>query len=113
MPPAPLPPATAAAPWLQPAAPQTPVADNVAALIEQGMENSRRNDFAGAIATFNEVIRLDRNSAAGFYHRAAVYYNMGDYDRAIQDYDQVLQIEPQNKLAVLFRNMAYEKKRQP
>ena len=112
IPPAPMPPAISASPQLQPPVPQIMAAENLSVLIEQGIERNRRNDYAGALAVFNQVIRLDGNSTAALYQRAAVYYNMGDYDRAIQDYDHVLRIEPKNNMASLFRNMAYEKKNQ-
>jgi len=45
-----------------------------------------------AIHDFGDVIRLDPSDVKGYYKRGAAYSGLGQYQRAIQDYDKAIQI---------------------
>ncbi len=45
-----------------------------------------------------------------FHNRAALYFAKGDYDRAIGDLDQVLQLDPKNAMAFNSRGLGYAAK---
>lgn len=48
---------------------------------------------------FNNALRIKPESEEALYGRAMFLQENGDYDRAIQDYTQILKINPRNKNA--------------
>jgi uncharacterized caspase-like protein len=55
----------------------------------------RREDYDNAIKDFNKVLELETNTAARafiFNHRGNVYFNKGEYDKAIADQTTAIQL---------------------
>jgi tetratricopeptide (TPR) repeat protein len=52
---------------------------------------------------------LDPNLALAFNDRGNAYANKGQYDRAIQDYDQAIKLDPNLALAINNRAAAIAK----
>jgi tetratricopeptide (TPR) repeat protein len=50
--------------------------------------------IGGCTAVIHSGQETNENLASAFYNRAAAYNEMGDYDRAIQDYDQAVLLKP-------------------
>ena len=46
----------------------------------------------------------------GYYNRGVTYYKRGNYDRAIVDFERVLEIQPKYPFAFYFRGLAYARK---
>jgi tetratricopeptide (TPR) repeat protein len=66
----------------------------------RGLVRSDRGDVRGALADFNEAIRLMPNLAAAWFNRANVYYDKGDFARALADYDQALRLRSRHATAL-------------
>src|SRR5271170_1519478 len=54
--------------------------------------------------------RSDIQVADIFMRRASAYFDKGDYDKAIADYDSALQLKPDVSKAFEGRGLAYERK---
>src|SRR5580692_2325251 len=72
------------------------------------------NDPDRAIEACSAVIQSGQdmgiNVAAAFYDRGVAYSNKGDFDRAIQDYDQSIRHDANFPKAFYSRGLAYEHK---
>jgi Tfp pilus assembly protein PilF len=64
-----------------------------------------------AIATdYAEMIRQNPGWAMGYYFRGLLYFNLGQYDKAISDINEAIRLEPKSKDAYLYylnRGRAY------
>ena len=56
-------------------------------------------------------MRIDPTYPAAYSNRGNVWFHKGEFDRAIADYDQAIQLDPKNTKAYYFRGMVWEKKR--
>lgn len=56
-------------------------------------------DDEGALADYNEVIRLMPNDIAAYLNRAGIRRRLLDYEGAIQEYNEVLRVNPKNLIA--------------
>jgi tetratricopeptide (TPR) repeat protein len=64
------------------------------------------DDLQGALADCNEALRLYPKRAAFFDSRGFVYLKMGNFDKAIADYDAALQIDPFHATSLFGRGKA-------
>jgi tetratricopeptide (TPR) repeat protein len=53
----------------------------------RGAEKGEKEDFQGAIADFNEAIRLNPNYEKAYSNRGAAYFQLGDIQKAIADFN--------------------------
>ena len=61
-----------------------------------------------AIAEYDEAIRLlSPELAEAYSNRGMVYLNLGQYERAIQDFDQAIHLQPEHADAYASRALAY------
>ncbi len=60
-----------------------------------------------ALDFLTEAIRIDPKFVAAYINRGVVYYDQGQYQRAIQDYDQVIRLDPGVSVAYSNRGAAY------
>ena len=63
-------------------------------MFQTGMQLLTENKPEQALATFNQVIALKPEFAEALNRRGDAYQFMGDEDRALADYDHVLQLNP-------------------
>jgi tetratricopeptide (TPR) repeat protein len=63
-----------------------------------------------AIAACSRLSALDPKNAFPYYNRGLAYYQKGDYNRAIADYDQAIRVDPNYALAYNDRGLAYYQK---
>ena len=72
-----------------------------------------QGDFWGVIAcidyafAINESIRLDPNIAGVYHARGIAHFNVGAYDKAIADYNQVIILDRPHAIAYYNRGNAY------
>jgi tetratricopeptide (TPR) repeat protein len=52
-------------------------------------------DFEGAMADYNEAIRLNPVYAGCYYNRGIVFYSNQRYEEAFQDYSKAIGLNPQ------------------
>lgn len=64
------------------------------ALLREGIQLMERRDLAGAEDVFARMIARAPEFAEGWNKRATVYYLAGEYQRSIDDCDQVLKRNP-------------------
>jgi tetratricopeptide (TPR) repeat protein len=68
--------------------------DRAAGLYERARARGSHDDVR-ALADLDLAIRLDPGRVQAYALRAATYRRIGDLDRALVDYDQVIKIEPE------------------
>lgn len=81
-----------------------PLVDN---LLAQSNFRKRQGDFAGAIASMDQAIRLDPNNIDLYDERGYLYLLMRDYLSAAVDFNQVVQINPNSAEGYQNRGYAY------
>jgi tetratricopeptide (TPR) repeat protein len=73
----------------------------------RGLAYVKRGDYAGAVADFDEAIRLNPQFSFAYNSRGYAYAMKGDFDRAIADYNEAIRLDPRYGLALLNRGLAY------
>src|SRR5215468_9743415 len=66
-----------------------------------------KDDNNGAIADYNDAIRLDPRLAMAYYNRGNTYAANGDRDRAIVDFSEVIRLDPKYAVAYYNRGNTY------
>ena len=61
---------------------------------EQGNDKFRLGQYQGAIADYDQALRLNPDHAALYYNRGVARSRLGQHQDAITDYDQVLRLNP-------------------
>jgi len=64
------------------------------AYVEYGSANGARGDLNGAIAAFDQAIKIDPKYAPAYFFRGRAYALQNNPDAAISNYDQAIQIDP-------------------
>ncbi len=78
--------------------------------INRGYERKAKGDVDGAIADYNQGIRLNPSDAIAYNNRGNARRDKGDIDGAIADYDQANQLDPKYTAVLTNRGLAYKKK---
>ena len=91
-------------------------ANRVVAYKNRGHAYYNKKDYDGAIADYNEAIRLDPSQVLTYHvvayvNRARIYSDKKDYDRAIADYGEAIKLDPKLVTAFNLRGLAYLNKR--
>ncbi|AFW95522.1 MULTISPECIES: tetratricopeptide repeat-containing serine protease family protein [Nostocales] len=83
----------------------TPQADDY---LVQADYKLHKRDYSGAIAAYNEVIRLNPNYAEAllYRNRGSSYYALGDTQAAIADFNEAIKINPDDAKAYAVRGIA-------
>ncbi|WP_052672524.1 tetratricopeptide repeat protein [Aliterella atlantica] len=71
----------------------------IEALFQQGEEKFARQDFKGAVADWNEVIRRDPKYAYAYYRRGIARFILKDYQGADKDLTETIRLKPPNNNA--------------
>jgi tetratricopeptide (TPR) repeat protein len=86
---------------------------NVESLLKQGNSKFDSGDYRGAIANYDQAIKLNPGSATAYHDRGFARSSLGDkseitdYDQAIQDYTQAIKLKPDFVMAYLNRGSAH------
>ena len=90
------------------------MSDTLETLIRKLIAALEREDFDEAIEICSQIINHpdagDEIKADTLLNRANSYDNKGEYDRAIQDYDKAIELNPNDAEAYNNRGVAYENK---
>lgn len=80
---------------------QTLLVQNVSleALFEQGEEKFAKQDFKGAVANWNEVIRRDPKYTYAYYRRGIARFILKEYQGATDDLTEAIRLKPPNNNA--------------
>jgi tetratricopeptide (TPR) repeat protein len=63
-------------------------------LLQIGIEQMGRHEGPAAVSTFTAVIQRRPDFAEGWNKRATVYFLMGEYEKSLQDCDEVMKRNP-------------------
>lgn len=80
------------------------VEETPAALLRQGVKKVQRKDYAGAFADLNQIIQLDPEYHKAYYERGNLYFTLGEYQAAIENYTQAIDLQPDLYLIAYYRN---------
>jgi tetratricopeptide (TPR) repeat protein len=70
-----------------------------------GYNKGESGDYQGAIADYNQAIKIKPDYAAAYNNRGNPKSNLGDYQGAIADYNQAIQIKPDYATAYYNRGL--------
>lgn len=70
--------------------------DNIAAelYVWKGYARHEQNDYDNAIVDYSEAIKLNHNYTLAFYNRAFAFIGKKEYNKAIEDCDMVINLNP-------------------
>ncbi|KAA6390962.1 MAG: putative stress induced phosphoprotein 1 [Streblomastix strix] len=63
-------------------------------LKEAGNKAFAEKDYLQALLNYTKAIKVDRNNASLWGNRAAAYYNLGIYEKAIEDSNYAIELQP-------------------
>lgn len=75
-------------------------------LNNRGNAYDDQNDYAHAIADYNQAIRINPQDATAFFNRGLSLSHRNDYTNAIDDYSEAIRLNPQYAKAYLGRGRA-------
>lgn len=70
---------------------------------ERAYQRLLKNDLAGALEDYNEVVRLEPNDPTNYLHRGLVKEKMSDYDGALDDFSKAIGLDEKNPRAWVSR----------
>jgi tetratricopeptide (TPR) repeat protein len=83
-------------------------AQNAVTYEARGLAKQKKGDLNGAMADYNQALKLNPKAGGAYIGRGNVRFTKGDLDGAIADYNQALRLNP--KLAVGYNNRDKEAK---
>jgi tetratricopeptide (TPR) repeat protein len=72
----------------------------------QGGDKFKKGDYQGAVAAYNQALRINPNYTQAYNNRGSARYSLGDKQGAITDFNQALQINPNLANAYYNRGVA-------
>ena len=81
--------------------------EDINILFNDGENAMYKKDYEIALASFNKIVELAPNYAAGWNKRATVYFLMGDYHASLADIEKTLKLEPRHFGALSGRGQCY------
>jgi tetratricopeptide (TPR) repeat protein len=80
--------------------------ENFATYVNRGTAKAKSQDFTGAIADYNEAIRLKPDYAAAYYNRGIAKAYLQDFTSAIADYNEAIRLHPDYAATYVNRGVA-------
>lgn len=74
---------------------------------ELGNVLTSTGDFAGAEKMFNFALERDRNYIPAYMGKSLLYSKQGNRDKAVEEYDKIIAIEPANSDAYVSKGLLY------
>lgn len=71
--------------------------------LQQGFDKLDKEDYEGAIADFNQVLKTEPNNVYAYLGRGVAYFDLHQYPAANTDFDQVLEMNPKIAYGYYFR----------
>ncbi|MEK0181955.1 tetratricopeptide repeat protein [Microcoleus anatoxicus] len=72
----------------------------------QGEDKYKKGDYQGAVADYNQALRINPNYAEAYFSRGLARSDLGDKQGAIADYNEALRINPNDVIAYYNRGVA-------
>jgi tetratricopeptide (TPR) repeat protein len=72
-----------------------------------GTADLKRGDFRGAIASFQEVLKIDKTFGPAYLNLGLAYNELKQYERAIPSFSKALELDSQLEGAALFLGIDY------
>ncbi|MBP0019373.1 MAG: tetratricopeptide repeat protein [Cyanobacteria bacterium SBLK] len=72
----------------------------------EGLNKAKQKDYRGAIAAFNEALKLNPYFADIYYHRGMAYFDLGELQQASFDYTQAIDRDREHFSAYYSRALA-------
>lgn len=63
-------------------------------MVQQGINLYNRQDYTGAIKTFNDILAQDSNNFLAYNARGTAYVELENYDQAIADFSKAISLHP-------------------
>lgn len=76
-------------------------------LLNRAGTAEQKNDYAGAIAAYSQIIKLQPGDEDAFLDRGDNYASQKDYDHAIADFSSAIGLKPDDARAYDYRGIAY------
>ena len=78
---------------------------------EQGQDYREQRDLTKAIEAFSEAIKHDPQYWDAYYFRGWAHADLGQHEKAIEDFTEVIRIKPENEEhnAYYYRGLSYKK----
>ncbi len=73
----------------------------------QGVAFSEQGDYRGALANYDQALKLNHNYALAYYNRGNAYSYLGDKQKAIDDFNQAIKLNPNLAAAYVGRGVVY------
>ncbi len=73
----------------------------------QGIAFEQQGDYHGALANYDQAIKLNPNFANAYIGRGYAYSNLGEKQKAIDDYNQAIKLNPNYAIAYNNRGIVY------
>jgi tetratricopeptide (TPR) repeat protein len=71
--------------------------------ISLGGAKAQRKDYQGAIADYNQALKLSPNNPDAYFRRSNAYFSVGNLQSATEDLNKVVQLNPKNGFAYAMR----------
>lgn len=75
--------------------------------LARGKEKQSSGDLTGALADYDEVLRLDARNAEAYFRRGTIYAQMTDYDLALDDFSQAIYLGVEDVTVYFNRGSVY------
>ena len=86
--------------------------DTAKSLKEKGNQLVQERKYQEALECYTKAIEIDSKDPILYSNRSLMYYNLKDYDNAIQDADVAISLKPNHSKAYLRKGNALEAKKQ-
>jgi protein O-mannosyl-transferase len=70
-----------------------------------GTAKAQLGDYAGAISSYDEIVKIDPNNAEAYVKRSDVRYQIKDYEGALEDCNKAIELNPQDVNSIKNRDI--------